>query len=108
REGNIAYFATSPVSKLNNGGLLDSSNLSDNVNLIPATDCRGYIAEGKKAIGSYQFGGIPAGVEGVTVADDDNNAPAVYYNLNGVRVENPANGLYIERRGTKARKVLIK
>lgn len=108
RDGNIAYFATSPVSKLNNAGLHDSSNLSDKVNLIPATDCRGYIAEGKKTIGSYQFGGVPAGVEDVIVADDDTNAPALYYNLNGVRVDNPANGLYIERRGTKARKVLIK
>ncbi len=41
------------------------------------------------------------------VADDD-NAPVVYYNLQGVRVENPANGLYIRVQGKKAAKVLVR
>ena len=34
--------------------------------------------------------------------------PAVYYNLQGVRVDNPAEGLYIEVKGNAARKVLVK
>lgn len=46
-----------------------------------------------------------AGVESVVV---DNNAPAVYYNLQGVKVANPANGLFIVRQGNKASKVLVK
>lgn len=46
-----------------------------------------------------------AGVESVVV---DSNAPAVYYNLQGVKVVNPANGLYIVRQGNKASKVLVK
>ena len=37
-----------------------------------------------------------------------NDTPAVYYNLQGVRVENPSAGLYIERRGNTARKILVK
>ena len=41
------------------------------------------------------------------IADDD-NAPVVYYNLQGVRVENPANGLYIRVQGKKATKVLVR
>ncbi len=36
----------------------------------------------------------------------DNNIPPVYYNLQGIRVDNPTNGLYIERRGNKAIKVI--
>lgn len=38
----------------------------------------------------------------------DENTPAEYYNLQGVKVENPANGLYIKVRGSKAEKVFIK
>jgi hypothetical protein len=45
---------------------------------------------------------------GVTaVAADDVNAPAVYYNLQGVRVNNPENGLYIRVQGNKATKVAL-
>lgn len=47
-----------------------------------------------------------AGVNDI-IADDD-NAPVVYYNLQGVRVENPANGLYIRVQGKKATKVLVR
>lgn len=38
----------------------------------------------------------------------DENAPAEYFNLQGVRVANPENGLYIVRRGAKVSKVLVK
>lgn len=39
--------------------------------------------------------------------DTDSDAPVEYYNLQGVRVENPASGLFIKRQGTKATKILI-
>ncbi len=42
------------------------------------------------------------------IAADENDGEAVYYNLNGVRVANPANGLYIKVQGGKASKVLVK
>ena len=45
-----------------------------------------------------------AGVEGVAV---DANAPVEYFNLQGVRVANPENGLYIVRRGNKIEKVVF-
>ena len=47
-----------------------------------------------------------SGISNVTVADE--NAPVEYYNLQGVRVENPANGLYIKRQGKTATKVFVK
>lgn len=49
---------------------------------------------------------ITTGVENVTVEDTD--GAVEYYNLNGVRVENPAAGLYIRRQGNKVTKVLVK
>lgn len=45
------------------------------------------------------------GVEDVTV---DENAPVEYYNLQGVRVDNPENGIYIRRQGSKVSKVLVR
>jgi hypothetical protein len=47
-----------------------------------------------------------AGVGNVAV--DESAAPVEYFNLQGVRVANPQNGLYIRRQGTKATKVLVK
>ena len=49
--------------------------------------------------------GATTGVEGV---EADNNEAVEYFNLQGVRVENPANGLFIRRQGNKVTKVLVK
>ena len=45
------------------------------------------------------------GIADITV---DENAPVEFYNLQGVRVANPENGLYIRRQGNKATKVFVK
>lgn len=46
---------------------------------------------------------------GITSAEiDATDAEAVYYNLQGVKVEAPAAGLFIEVRGTQVRKVVVK
>lgn len=45
------------------------------------------------------------GIEGIETAED---APAVYYNMQGVRVDNPENGMYIVRRGGKTFKTVIR
>jgi hypothetical protein len=50
----------------------------------------------------YQAAGVS------TVAADDANAPKVYYNLQGVRVNNPENGLYIVKQGNTVTKTLVK
>ena len=47
-----------------------------------------------------------SGIEGIEA--DGSNAPAEFFNLNGVRVANPENGLYIKRQGGKTAKVLVK
>lgn len=55
---------------------------------------------------------IPAEVGGVNeiisdVATDD-NAPVEYYNLQGVKVKNPSNGINIKVQGSKVSKVLVR
>lgn len=41
-------------------------------------------------------------------AEFDENAPVEYFNLQGIRVDNPSNGLYIRRQGNKVEKILVK
>lgn len=46
-----------------------------------------------------------SGIEGI---EADNNAPVEYFNLQGVRVANPENGLYIRRQGAEVSKVYVR
>ena len=46
-----------------------------------------------------------ASVEGIGSADD---APVEYFNLNGMKVAEPTEGIYIRRQGAKAEKVIVK
>ncbi|MBD5367497.1 MAG: hypothetical protein HDR82_10965 [Bacteroides sp.] len=68
--------------------------------------------EGKKLNGMPTFNWMTdaqiASVDNVVVDNDNQDAPAIYYNLQGVRVENPANGLYIKKQGNKVSKVVIR
>ncbi len=73
------------------------------MNFIPAYDCRNLPVEGTRDLGAYEL--VSAGVNSVVV--DDPNAPVEYYNLQGVRVANPANGIFIRRQGSKATKVIL-
>lgn len=47
--------------------------------------------------------GQSSGVDNITI---DQNAPAVYYNLQGVRVNNPANGVFVRVQNGKATKIV--
>lgn len=43
-----------------------------------------------------------------SVAAEEENAPVEYYNLNGVRIENPISGIYIVKQGSKVTKQVIR
>lgn len=46
-------------------------------------------------------------VSGIEDVGADVNAPVEYYNLQGVKVENPSNGIFIKKQGNKATKVVL-
>lgn len=48
------------------------------------------------------------GVSDICVDNADTDAPVEYYNLQGIRVAEPSNGLFIRRQGNTATKVLVK
>lgn len=96
-----------------------------------AADAEASIQYGKfsAVLGEVSFGGdVPIGLTGawnvtwdynnltvsfksaagVEAIEADSNEAIEYFNLQGVRVDNPANGLYIARQGNKVAKVLVK
>lgn len=50
-------------------------------------------------------GTVVGGIEGIEI--DEVDGPAKYYNLQGVEVANPENGLYIVKRGNKVSKEVV-
>lgn len=42
-----------------------------------------------------------------SIVTDNENAPVEYYNLQGMKVDNPGNGIFIRRQGSKVEKVII-
>lgn len=51
------------------------------------------------------FSNTPTGINGISSEVD---APVEYYNLNGMRVYEPADGIFIRRQGSKVSKVVLK
>lgn len=56
----------------------------------------------------FTYSAQNGGVDAITVDSEDGKTPAQIYDLNGRPVENAAPGLYIQRKGTKATKVIVK
>lgn len=54
-------------------------------------------------IGEFEEAGISSPTEDLT----GNDAPVEYFNLQGVRVDNPAGGIFIRRQGNKAEKIAL-
>ena len=69
---------------------------------VPKDYIKSYIA----AEGWKKFAHISA-VSGIENIEADVNTPVEYFNLQGVKVANPSNGLYIRRQGGKTSKVLM-
>ncbi len=75
--------------------------------------CTLYIPKGSKSAYSEAFPWrffetIVDSLSGIDEIVTDNNAPTEYFNINGTRVENPENGIFIKRQGKNVEKVIIK
>ncbi len=52
--------------------------------------------------------GTITGIDNIEAGIFDENAPVEYYNLQGVRVAQPTNGVFIKRQGSKVSKLFVK
>lgn len=64
----------------------------------------------RRSLGWTYYNASTTGIEDITpdANVEGSDAPAVYYNLQGVQVVNPANGIYIVRRGNQVTKEYIR
>lgn len=81
----------------------DGITLTDNGTLHVYTEKDGAVSETRKV--AVTKTGDTTAIEAI---EADTTAPVEYFNLQGIRVENPENGLYIRRQGSKTTKVLVK
>lgn len=71
--------------------------------IAAVVDARGIVLNcAKNEINDFE----DTGVEGVM--DSDDNAPVEFFNINGVKVSNPSNGIFIRRQGGKTSKIVVR
>lgn len=106
-DGSTTYTGTK-----NGLSLLDGDIIAD-VTLNGTEDKNGNLVmnipvlwEGIEINVDFNGAKLASGVADAIVSDV--NAPVEYYNLQGIRVDNPANGVYIMRQGNNVKKVLVK
>lgn len=91
----------------NNGNTLTFNSTWSVISLNSAIGRLSWIGECQPAVITYTLDG--AGVEDNIVATDNSNAPVEYYNLQGIRINEPAAGsVVIRRQGTEVSKILVK
>lgn len=79
-----------------------TGNAADNISTLEFSNADGTATFNKMTVYVVDL----AGVEGVVA--EEAAAEVEWFNLQGVRVENPENGLYIRRQGNKVEKVVIR
>lgn len=91
---------------------VDLSNALGKVEGIPANQALFKVsvkATNGKDVSQATFADIDlTGTNGIADIDADGTAMAEYYNLQGIRVVNPSQGLYIVKRGNRTTKVYVK
>ena len=99
-----------PVTYTNNSEAKKALNIKDN----PTNAGQKVIIEGNLetyfSVPGVKNATYISGLSTSGIADivADENAPVEYFNLQGIRVDNPENGLYIRRQGNKVTKVIVK
>ena len=88
--------------------IFNGGNSPQTVNIESISGSHTFVISSEKDGDKYKVNDdtTVTGVE--SVSEDDANAPVEYFNLQGVRVENPQNGLYIVRQGNKVSKQIIR
>lgn len=112
--GSSVFSSAKNITKLTCRAITPPAVSADAVFSPFAANCVLYVPEEsiaayKAAPGWKNFSAIEKDNSGITdLEDEDAQVAPVYYNLQGMKVANPASGIYIEKRGNKTRKVVIK
>ncbi len=96
--------ATGKLRSIEVGSALITCSYTLNIDAAKIAEWGVQTIDGGKLGSPFAVGEISA-IENIEI--DDNEA-IEYYNIQGVKVENPQSGLYIKKQGNKATKVLVK
>ncbi len=111
---NVVFDAATPAEKVNFTGKVGETELSFRNNYtVPSVEAGKYdvtvvVTIYNHAPSLYVVSYAPAGSSAIDNIATDANAPVEYYNLQGIRVANPENGLFIRRQGSTVSKVIIR
>lgn len=106
-DGKVSLSESLEATLSNNGNTLTFNSTWSVIALNAATSRLSWFGEYQPAVITYSLDG--AGVEDNLITVDNSNAPVEYYNLQGIRVNNPAAGsVVIRRQGTEVSKILVK
>lgn len=111
---NVVFTDDTPSEKVNFTGKVGDTELSFRNNYTidgvaaGTYDVTVVVTIYNNAPSLYVINYAESGDSSVDEIGADDNAEAVYFNLQGVKVANPENGLYIKVQGKKATKVIIK
>ncbi|MDE6369848.1 MAG: hypothetical protein K2K94_11510 [Muribaculaceae bacterium] len=100
--GNFAEVVKSFVYA--NNAFADATTVADAVGVASTDTYVAFSQIGETGAIFTLYNDNAAGIDDITV--DDSNSPVEYFNLQGVRVANPENGLFIVRQGSKTSKVV--
>lgn len=110
-DGSTWYYGSVQGMQLLGGAIVADVNLEGYVDADGYAEMTIYVVWSGINIechfnGKRTAGGNTTGIEAVESATD---APAIYFTIRGIRAAEPlAPGLYIERRGSKARKIIVR
>lgn len=95
------YMYTCPTGTI---GVVFNNGSGDQTNDV-ANPVHGHVYKGTGNKGVQDDGLYQSAIESIEVSADE--SPVEYYNLQGVRVDNPTPGIYIQRQGNKVRKIRV-
>ncbi|MDE5989899.1 MAG: Ig-like domain-containing protein [Duncaniella sp.] len=111
---NVVFAEATPSKKENFSGTVGGNTVSFRNNYTLASveagtyNVTGVVTVYNNAPQFYVTAYEESLTNGIADIVADENAPVEYFNLQGIRVENPSNGLYIRRQGNKVTKVIVK
>lgn len=108
--GNVVTTISSPYLFIEGGDKFDASIKGELVGAVSGKtySVRLYLDNGSAATNDTKTFTVGDSSAITDIDADSAEHPVEYFNLQGVRVENPSNGLFIRRQGNKVEKVYIR
>ena len=108
-----AFYGCSSATTITSNAVVPPTCVALSLDGVDKTNCKLYVPEG--ALNAYKNAEIwkdfvnieELASSAVEMVKTEDSTPIEYFNLEGVRVENPKKGVYVKKRGGKTEKVIL-